>query len=123
MRKMLARTLLVLYGALATAPAEPIEPSLGKPVPHATQVSVVQGFGSGDVMRRSKRQKGGFDVAPWTSVSVDVGSSVGWRKGPDVGKTLTVIPLGVNVAPIELTFAVENGPPIGQTAVKEHRRA
>src|SRR4051812_671562 len=101
---ILGCTLLVLCGAFATVPAEPIESSPGKPVPHATQISVAQGFGTGDVVRRSQRQKGGFDVAPWTSVSVDVGSSVGWRKGPDVGKKLTVIPLGVDVAPIELTI-------------------
>jgi hypothetical protein len=74
-----------------------------KPIPHPTPMTVVQGFGTAVVSRASDhKDKHGGSVAPFTSVTLDHIFSAGWKTGPKVGTEITVIPLGVAIAPIAL---------------------
>jgi len=63
---------------------------------------VVRGFGTATVVRHSNQQKHGLNVRPWASVTIENVFTVGWKQGPIVGTRMTVIPLGVDVAPISV---------------------
>jgi len=99
---------LVYFGVLALCVASPAgasQPSQApsaRPVPHPTPISLVRGFGMATVLRHSSNSENGFEVSPWTSVTIGNVFTVGWKQGPVVGTRMTVIPLGVDLAPVSL---------------------
>lgn len=91
---------------------------LGTPSPKPTEIQQtskifslpkVQSFTQTDVWRESTvKDKHGFDLPPYTKVNLNIFE---FDQKPGVGEKVTVVPLEVNVAPIELKIlkATESG--------------
>lgn len=111
MSQLFLVTALAVCSALPGVPVRSIQGALENPIPHPTPVSVVRGFGIATVVRHSNQQKNGVDIAPWKNVTIENVFTIGWKRGPVVGTPMTVIPLGVDLAPITVEIVkAEYGP-------------
>ena len=76
------------------------DPSVRARQTRTTTAPDVRAFSPGDVMRSSGRQDAsGISQQPWTEVTINAGS---FNVQPRNGASVTIVPLEVDVAPIEL---------------------
>ncbi|HYO91386.1 MAG TPA: hypothetical protein VEQ40_07105, partial [Pyrinomonadaceae bacterium] len=99
----------------APSPApEKTKRPLGKPIPMPT----IQTIGEGSVWRSSEQKdQHGIHLPPWKKV--EIANVFGFKKEPVVGSEVTVVPVGVDIAPFNLkiietkrgAICGENDPP------------
>ncbi len=113
MRASLSVLFLVIVLVCATYPSSDIaavqssakrnnsgESSAGARQKRTTTAPDVRAFSPGDVMRRSGRQdESSISQPPWTEVTINAGS---FNVQPRNGASVTIVPLEVDVAPIQL---------------------
>lgn len=95
-----AASTTVQTNAAPPAPSPALEKTkrpLGKPIPMPT----IQTIGEGKVWRSSEQKdQHGIYLPPWKKV--EIANVFGFKKEPAVGSEVTVIPVGVDIAPFNL---------------------